>query len=826
MRRSHSATSIRLSDNFLLSPLRLPNLAANDQDGKSWSVALNESLRLSQEPVYPDSTALEKSQATLKTQAMLGNSASKPEQYKDEPSLDQDRSEKKPIVMPSVVGLCVPQPTVLASPRQSDSLRLDTHCNPPVTAQEAMLEEDCDDNEQRRSIHLYSMRISHHLRSGSLLSWDTLANGSKLPSPSSAFRDRSFSDVSGKSKYQRQPSRHERKTSSSGFASSQVPSKWGKVVEGGIHEDKSSIYSSRPQSSLDSPLKSYGGSMVNLSRTPRHTFSIARSSSENDRLRRSNSFPTDNDETPKPVRKHGLTNLRDVTSHSALTRRSDDGSGLARYNSVASTKMSKFREELSLSPAKKRLIPSTSILKFFNPRRDSDRSQSETSLKIDSTAPVVDGSLEPPGPTTQCERRQSKSMISLEAEQRALKTKNADPMWERALQNYQDEKAAMFLPKNKDQAPYAGPFRERSGSVAPPRTSDESEVIRKLSVPKRFSAPMLDPLSPNIGEFGKSVSTLTRRTALSGTVSSTADPDQEAQLRFAQQTDTVETVGAWGRYPSHTRSDRTLSAGHSDQVQTRDFALEAAIKFAMGKNINDNDEQDIDPATRPLTPPLLPGQKKRKRKTGDARMAKSHSMSFGKSLLKNYVKIFRSQSIEFHKHGSGHRSSIATGGMLEYPELEILPDVWRRGIIEEPSRDSNSDNPEPTGPPEEHPHGDAKGKGKMKEEESAATLRALPAGSSRPTTSNLLQAGLDGTRDTARVWSTYYENCLPSFPRASTELDFTMEDFRAPSRRSLESRRASVRSRSIPVRRNKHSRNTSRMSHLSRWDHALMWEMR
>ena len=153
--------------------------------------------------------------------------------------------------------------------------------------------------------------------------------------------------------------------------------------------------------------------------------------------------------------------------------------------------------------------------------------------------------------------------------------------------------------------------------------------------------------------------------------------------------------------------------------------------------------------------------------------------------------------------------------MLEYPELEVLPDIWRRGIVEEPNRETTDDNNESTAGPREYPSIDRKGKGKMKDQDPAVTFPTLPTGSSRPTTSNLLQAGLDGSRDTARVWSTYYENCLPSFPRASTEFDFTVDDFCAPSRRSLESRRASVRSHSIPVRRNKHSRNTSRMSHFS-----------
>ncbi|KAL5371119.1 hypothetical protein DPSP01_014477 [Paraphaeosphaeria sporulosa] len=777
LRRSHSATSIRLPEHSPLSPLRLPSLKSHDPDGIPWSVALNESLRLSYLPILRRPISPKRSQISLRRMPSDKNTTARVgKQENDIPRKAPAEEEEDRPTPSTVMQIRVQEPTAMTTPRQSGSLRVITRGIPPAVVQESAKEQDVTEEDQpRRSVHLYSMRISHHLRSGSLLSWNTTADRSELPSPTSPFRDRSFSNLSSISHSRCQPSRHERQTSSSGFASSRVPPKWGRVLTNDLREDKSSIYSSRPQSPLDSPLESFGGSMIDLSQTPKNPTSTARSSLDRDRARRSNSYPTDNDETPKPPQRHGLTNLRDVTSYSALTRRSNETTRLSRGNSVASTRKSKFREEFSPSPPKKKLMPSASVIRFFTPKRGSLRSQSETNMKTGDFIPEVDGSLEVPDAATQRERRNSKSAISLEAEQKALvKDKKASGVWDRALQNYQDEKAAMLLPQNRDLAIYRGPFRERSGSGSRPRVSEECEIARK-----------------------------------------------EAQLLFAQQTDTIDTVGAWGRYPSHTRADRTFSAGHQDQVETRDFALEAAIKFAMNENTDGDDveEEEIDPATRPVTPPLLPGQKKRKKKVGHTRIAKSHSMTFGKSFLKNYTKIFRSQSIEFHRHGQGHRSSMATGGTLDYPELEIVPDVWRRAIIEKTSRDSSHGNGETHEAQEEHVAGDKKGKGKMKEEDSATTLQPL-ATSSRPTTSNLLQAGLDGTKDTARVWSAYYENCLPALPHASSNLDFTIDDFGAPARRSLESKRASMRSRTMPVRYSQHSRSASRMTHLSIASHG------
>ncbi|KAF2642309.1 hypothetical protein P280DRAFT_396540 [Massarina eburnea CBS 473.64] len=817
LRRSHSATSMHLPKPLLLSPIRLPSLRNCDQEGVPWSVAVTETLRLSQlpfpvRPISPDRRA-----PSRRPHNPAPSEKSKGEAESVAPIVVSSQELAKGSETPATgVEIRVQEPTS-TTPRPSTSRQGTIRESSPPAPLEGKTEDHEEDGEEnpRRSVHLYSMRISHHLRSGSLLSWDSLANAPDIPSVPAAIRDRSVSDLSRISRMRpRQPSRHERQTSSSGFASSRVPSKWGRVVAADVREDKSSTYSSRPQS----PPDSFGGSVSHL---PPDLSKKTTSEVPVDMKppRRSDSYPTDNDDTPRPPTRHGLNGFLDVpipaVTNTTLPnqRSSKDVVRLSRNNSVESTKKSKFREEFSPSPPKKRLITSTSIMRFLNPKRSSIRSHSEVLVKP-SMYPDLDGAHEP-GTAAYREHEMSKS---LEAEKEALgKDKNALPMWERALKNHQDERAAMFLPKNKDLAVHSSPIRERKTSATKTRASMDSNASPgKPNSMNRYSAPLLGPSSSLHIAPDEALQLSTRRTAVVAKDAEVSFSD-EIQRRFDQQTDTVETVGAWGRYPSHSRPDRTFSAGHLDDVETRDFALEAAINFAMGKN-SDANEDEIDPMERLPSPPLSPGQRKRKKKVGNPRIAKSNSMTFGKNFLKNYTKIFRSQSSEFQKHGHGHRSSVSGGGALAHPELEMLPDVWGRGAIKERSEEIGGDH-EQNSPDEEYGPGDKKGKGKVKEEDSPSTHQSLNI--SKSDDNNLMPSALDGPADSpygknsARALSAYYENCLPAYPRASTELDFNPDDFGTPARHSLESRRPSMCSRTMPVRSNKHSRNASYMSHLS-----------
>lgn len=102
---------------------------------------------------------------------------------------------------------------------------------------------------------------------------------------------------------------------------------------------------------------------------------------------------------------------------------------------------------------------------------------------------------------------------------------------------------------------------------------------------------------------------------------------------------------SWCRYPSYNRVERSFSpAGTADNVVSRDFAIEF-----RGFGITDEQKE-----------------------TKSSRKKKSRSLTFGRSIMSTLSQIY---SIDLRRQHKGHRSSISVGGKLEYPELEILPQL-------------------------------------------------------------------------------------------------------------------------------------------------------
>jgi hypothetical protein len=845
LRRSQSTTTIDLPVTSLLSPMHLPRMTLNDPDAVLWSQSMHESLRLSQFPISSYHPISKSSRSLLEVNVEIEDPEKK--QPSDESRLSTESSKAAISVPLSSVGHLQTHSQQPTSPHISGVVHDSTRKNVPLVRKTSTQEDRDEDDEDnsRHSVHLYNMRISHHLRSGSLLSWDNLADAPEMPSPSRPFRDRTPSNQSNVSQFHHssQHTRHERQTSSSGFASSRVPSKWGKVLpkDHDHQREMSSIYSSRPQS----PSDRLSSSKINLPRDVTHLDSIKPTATDISQRRDSDSCPpTDNEETSRSAaNRHDITSMKTAARVSAKNSLLDSPMPLAHNNTVMNAKKSKFREEFSPSPPRKK--SSSSIIKFLNPKRNSVHSRSETNLKTENLG--VDGPFDHLPLSPNRERRFSKSLMCLHVEQDAVgKEKSfANPVWEKALKAHQDERASMFLPNNRDLANQASPFRERSRSVLKPKGSLNEELSpleplhgsKRLSVPfleapafsasNPFSRPLLEKPSPEEPAPNFVPIPSERRSALIYKEEDNLDPTHEVQVAFGRQIDDVATVGAWEKYPSYSRPVRSNSAGHTDNVQPRDFALENAVRFAMGNNLHS--EEEIDPTARPESPPLINGRRRKKR-VGSGRMAKSKSMTFGKQFLKNYSKIFRSQSTEFQRHGHGHRSSIATGGMLEYPELEILPEVWRRGIIEERSRESSDESRDAGSGTGGSGKRVEEGKGKMKAEDSMATLR--PENRSADNSSFALDgSSTTGPTDRARVWSVYYEDCVPNFPQASLDRpnwpstdaeEFGIQDFgRMSTRHSFDlSRHSTTRHHSMPARLGKHSRYGSHLSRMSIISHS------
>ncbi|KAK3171162.1 hypothetical protein OEA41_003246 [Lepraria neglecta] len=148
-------------------------------------------------------------------------------------------------------------------------------------------------------------------------------------------------------------------------------------------------------------------------------------------------------------------------------------------------------------------------------------------------------------------------------------------------------------------------------------------------------------------------------------------PKKRPLLDETKRSTSAYPIGSWARYPSHSRPERSSSPARlQDQVFTRDFA-------------------DMTPGNTLGSSPTRQGSKLDKSK-------RKKSMSFGKNMISSLTRLYKSRSQELQRmlanEARGHRSSISEGGVLEYPELEMLgslsppmpsPDIDTKNELEE-----------------------------------------------------------------------------------------------------------------------------------------------
>ncbi|KIW05100.1 uncharacterized protein PV09_03657 [Verruconis gallopava] len=529
------------------------------------------------------------------------------------------------------------------------------------------------------SLHLYSMGISQHLRSTSSFSISEGRNDA-VSNPLSTTPFRSLTPPKKRNK------------SSPSYESEELPP----LPPSGERDTGSSTYSSKSRISKRSDVLirtiEYDEGPNDRARTPHSTDLPTAAMPKSDLNKHSSS------QAYKP----GLPNNPSISNLSEM--------------STKSSKVSRFREDFEIGD-KKRSKKRASIVNLFN-QLTTNPLQRRKNGSVES----LDGPLDEP-------MRLQQAM--------ALSERNdAAGLLAKAIRDKQVEKSALYLSDNKQAAQYEV-FRQRSSSFGRPKgephndenqsvDADQSHVSREWHHRSNHGtlqdpdAPTPNSYAPSLGPtlLNQCTRRLTsdfitpvfshledltveqQRSQIQKKSSKNIDPtsvdnvEHESNLQLngvhaslkisglaiaSGRAESIYTsisndqivdlddpnldLGPWSRYPSHTRDQRTGSAGIKDHVKTRDFAYNV-----NPLNINN------DPSGNDCDSSRLKKRGKNKRRAGT--LPKSKSMIISKG-LRNYAKMFtRSSSTEFFHYGKGHRSSISTGGHLEYPELEILPPVF------------------------------------------------------------------------------------------------------------------------------------------------------
>jgi len=210
----------------------------------------------------------------------------------------------------------------------------------------------------------------------------------------------------------------------------------------------------------------------------------------------------------------------------------------------------------------------------------------------------------------------------------AITDKHATSIWERALREHSQEDAALT--------------HTRLGSdsrVGPMDLPNNGKPVSARKAPTR----------PPLERSNKGMS-LQERLASYKLPTPVKAPIKTPDTQETQRSASIHSTSSWTRYPSHTRFERSMSpAGEQDQVFTRDFA-----------------------SSLPTTPSGNSPTKHHFHHHGTHK----ESQTFGQHMLSSIKHIYRTQSQELQRRlaneARGNRSSISQGGVLEYPELEML----------------------------------------------------------------------------------------------------------------------------------------------------------
>ena len=120
----------------------------------------------------------------------------------------------------------------------------------------------------------------------------------------------------------------------------------------------------------------------------------------------------------------------------------------------------------------------------------------------------------------------------------------------------------------------------------------------------------------------------------------------------------------WTRFPSHQRKATSGSAGAEDSVITRDFAHEMEMAGV--------DQHRPDSALGPVRVGSDRSDEMKAKAEEAGEKIQHRSAKLGRDITEGFGRSWRTESTAYRLQDTGHRSSIATGGRLEYPELEVI----------------------------------------------------------------------------------------------------------------------------------------------------------
>lgn len=238
-----------------------------------------------------------------------------------------------------------------------------------------------------------------------------------------------------------------------------------------------------------------------------------------------------------------------------------------------------------------------------------------------------------------------------------------EALMEKALLQHQAEKAALLRPSNQkiETAPaprhapvFTSPFGFRTPTEArlTSATLEELDPLEAEEPPAvRRSQSMQDLRSPDDVDdvAARSIQSRGKKRSTIWTIDTANTKGTKSHLRaFAPPR-------SWSQYPSHTREQRCSSAGRHNGIICRDFAHGEAP-------CNVHQAISVETMKSHKGWPRLANAKRRNW------IGKSRSMTFG-TVFRYYSNLLTSSAAR------NRRSSMATGGRLEHPELEVLPPV-------------------------------------------------------------------------------------------------------------------------------------------------------